>query len=191
MKRTLRAFVAVEITQSIRSRADELIAALAGTSADVNWVEPHNLHLTLKFLGDVHQQEIVRVCQAMARGAADVKPFELDVGGAGAFPNAARPRTVWLGATAGVEPMIVLHDRVEAELAELGYREEHRRFQPHLTIGRVRGAGSGIAELGSLLQQHADFSAGRMTVGKVTLFASTLTPDGPIYDVLGTAPLGG
>ena len=121
--------------------AEELIAALDGTSADVNWVEPHNLHLTLKFLGDVHQQEIVRVCQAMARGAAEVKPFELDVRGAGAFPNAARPRTVWLGAGDGAEPMVVLHDRVEAALAKLGYREEHRRFQPHLTIGRVRGAG--------------------------------------------------
>jgi len=191
MKNTLRTFIAVEITQTIRARAGELIAALAGASADVNWVEPHNLHLTLKFLGDVQQQEIVRVCQAMARGAAEVKPFELDVRGAGAFPNAARPRTVWLGAAAGAEPMVVLHDRVEAALAKLGYREEHRRFQVHLTIGRVRGAGAGIAELGSLLQQHADFPAGRMTVGKVTLFASTLTPDGPIYDVLGTAPLGG
>jgi RNA 2',3'-cyclic 3'-phosphodiesterase len=191
MKKTLRTFVAVEITPSIRARTEELIAALDGTSADVNWVEPHNLHLTLKFLGDVHQQEIARVCQAMARGAAEVEPFELDVRGAEAFPNAARPRTVWLGAGDGAEPMVVLHDRVEAVLAKLGYREEHRRFQPHLTIGRVRGAGAGIAELGTLLQQQADFSAGRMTVGKVTLFASTLTPDGPIYDVLGSAPLGG
>jgi RNA 2',3'-cyclic 3'-phosphodiesterase len=191
MKKTLRTFVAVEITPAIRKRAGELIAALAGTSADVKWVEPHNLHLTLKFLGDVHQQEIVQVCQAMARGAADVEPFELDVRGAGAFPNPARPRTVWLGAGDGGEPMVVLHDRIEAALAKLGYREEHRRFQPHLTIGRVRGVGAGIAELGALLQQHADFAAGRMTVAKVALFASTLTPNGPIYELLGTAPLGG
>ena len=188
MKKTLRTFIAVEITPAIRSRAGELIAALAGTSADVKWVEPNNLHLTLKFLGDVPQQEIARVCQAMARGAAEVEPFELDVRGAGAFPNAARPHTVWLGAGGGSEPMVVLHDHVEAALAKLGYREEHRRFQTHLTIGRVRGLGPGIAELGSLLQQHADFAAGRMTVGKITLFASTLTPNGPIYEVLGTAP---
>jgi RNA 2',3'-cyclic 3'-phosphodiesterase len=191
MKKTLRTFAAVEITPAIRARAGELIAALAGTAADVKWVEPHNLHLTLKFLGDVRQEEIVQVCQATTRGAAQVEPFELDVRGAGAFPNAARPRTVWLGAGEGREPMVVLHDRVEAALAKLGYREEHRRFQTHLTIGRVRGAGAGIVELGKLLQQQADFQAGRMAVGKVTLFSSTLTPDGPIYDVLGTAPLGG
>jgi RNA 2',3'-cyclic 3'-phosphodiesterase len=191
MKKTLRTFTAVEITPAIRARAGKLIAALAGTAADVKWVEPHNLHLTLKFLGDVRQEEIVQVCQAMTRGAAQVEAFELDVRGAGAFPNAARPRTVWLGAGEGREPMVVLHDRVEAALAKLGYRQEHRRFQTHLTIGRVRGTGAGIVELGKLLQQQADFQAGRMAVGKVTLFSSTLTPDGPIYDVLGTAPLGG
>jgi RNA 2',3'-cyclic 3'-phosphodiesterase len=191
MKNTLRTFAAVEITKPIRSRAEELIAALAGTAADVKWVEPHNLHLTLKFLGDVHQREITEVCKAIARGTAELEPFEVEVRGAGAFPNTARPRTVWLGTTTGAEPMVVLHDRVEAELAELGYREEHRRFQTHLTIGRVRGVGIGIAELGKQLQEQADFLAGRMTVDKVTLFSSTLTANGPIYEVLGTSSLGG
>ena len=92
---------------------------------------------------------------------------------------------------AGPSAMILLHDRVEAAWPQLGYREEHRRFQPHLTIGRVRGTGPGIAELGCLVQQHADFSGGRMTIAKVSLFASTLTPDGPIYKLLGTGRLGG
>ena len=87
--------------------------------------------------------------------------------------------------------MVVLHDRVEAALAELGYREEHRRFQTHLTIGRVRGSGPGIAELGELLARHADFMVGRMSVQKVTVYCSTLTAAGPIYEVLGTGPLGG
>lgn len=190
VKKTLRTFVAVEITQAIRKKAGELIDALASTSADVKWVEPHNLHLTLKFLGDVPQQEIAELCQAMADGAAQVEPFSLDVRGAGAFPNAARPRTVWLGAGEGADEMVVLHDRVEAALAELGYREEHRRFQSHMTIGRVRGMGPSIAELGRLVQQHTDFAAGQMTVGKITLFASTLTPNGPVYEVLATSPLG-
>ena len=98
MKKTFRTFVAVEITAPIRARAKELIASLDGTSAEVKWVETHNLHLTLKFLGEVHEREIFEVCQAVQRGAAKVEPFELEVCGAGAFPNAARPRTVWLGA---------------------------------------------------------------------------------------------
>ncbi len=96
---------------------------------------------------------------------------------------------MWLGAGDGADKMVLLHDRVEAALAELGYREEHRRFQSHLTIGRVRGAGSGIAELGRLVQQHADVRIGSMEVRKATVFCSTLTSDGPIYEVLGTASL--
>jgi 2'-5' RNA ligase len=190
MKKTFRTFVAVEITSPIRARAAELIGALAAAGADVKWVEPHNLHLTLKFLGEVHERDIAEVCQAVERGAAKVEPFELELRGAGAFPNAARPRTVWLGAGAGAEQMVALHGQVEAALAKLGYREEHRRFQTHLTIGRARGGGPNIAPLAALLGQHADFVAGRMTVDKVTVFSSTLSSAGPIYEILGTSPLG-
>ena len=85
MKNTLRTFAAVEITGPIRARAKELIAALAGTAADVKWVEPHNLHLTLKFLGDVHQRDITDICRAIARGTAELTPFEVEVRGAGAL----------------------------------------------------------------------------------------------------------
>jgi 2'-5' RNA ligase len=191
MKKTLRTFVAVEITAPIRARVVELIADFSGTPADVRWVEPHNLHLTLKFLGDVHQREIAAVCQAAATGAAEVTPFDFEIRGAGAFPMAARPRTVWLGAAEGAQPMVVLHDRIEAALAKLGYREEHRRFQPHLTIGRVRGTGSGIAQLGLLLDRNAEVLVGSMNVRKVTVFCSTLTSAGPIYEVLGAVGLGG
>ena len=214
MKKSFRTFVAVEITGPIRARAKELIESLAGTPADVKWVETHNLHLTLKFLGEVREQEIFEVCRAVERGAAKVEPFELEGCGAGAFPNAARPRTLWLGAREGTEPMIQLHDCIEAELAELGYREEHRRFQVHLTIGRVRGGENGkrgpspfgrrpssaksdrstddgIVELGELVQLQTDFEAGSMTVDKVAVFSSTLTSDGPIYEKLGTSTLGG
>ena len=106
MKKTLRTFVAVEISGPIRARAGELIAALAGTAADVKWVEPHNLHLTLKFLGDVHRAGNRPGVPGRGRGAAEVEPFELEVRGAGAFPTAARPRTVWLGAGAGAEEML-------------------------------------------------------------------------------------
>ena len=120
MKKTFRTFVAVEISAAIRARADELIAKLDGTTADVKWVEPHNLHLTLKFLGEVHEREIAEVCRAVAAGRGRSRSVRLGSPRRGAFPTAARPRTVWLGAGAGAEQMVVLHDRVEAALAETG-----------------------------------------------------------------------
>jgi 2'-5' RNA ligase len=191
MKKTLRTFIAVEISKPIRDRAGQVITELDGTAAEVKWVEPHNLHLTLKFLGDVHQRDIIDVCRAVSQAAAGVQPFELEVGGVGAFPNAARPRTVWLGANEGAEQMIVLHDRIEDALAELGFRKEHRRFQTHLTIGRVRGDGPGILALGERIQRQSDVRIGRMDVQAATVFSSTLTSAGPVYEVVGKARLTG
>lgn len=189
MKRTFRTFVAVETAQPIRKRAAELIRLLQQPSADVKWVETQNLHLTMNFLGDVDEREIAAVCRAVGQAAEGITTFELEVRGAGAFPNPARPRTVWLGAGDGAQPMATLHTALEAALAKLGYREEQRPFQTHLTIGRVRGGGPAVAELGKLIEQQADFLAGRMTVDRVTVFSSTLTPNGPIYTVLSTSPL--
>jgi RNA 2',3'-cyclic 3'-phosphodiesterase len=122
--------------------------------------------------------------------ATDFEPFELELRGAGAFPTAERPRTVWLGAGDGLEAMVALHDKIEAELAELGYREEHRRFQPHLTLGRVRGEGDSIAELGQQILAKADFVAGRLLVGAVAVFSSALQREGPVYQRVGSLPLG-
>ena len=190
MKPTLRTFVAVEINAAVRQRAEELIEQLRSAGADVKWVAAHNLHLTLKFLGDVATQESPRVCDAVARGAAEVEPFELEVRGAGAFPNTRRPRTLWLGVGSGEQQMVALHDKVERPLEKLGFRPEHRRHQPHLTIGRIRRGGPGVTELGQLLQQHADYAAGRVKVSQVVVFSSQLGPGGPTYEALSRAKLG-
>ncbi|HEY4760020.1 MAG TPA: RNA 2',3'-cyclic phosphodiesterase [Thermoguttaceae bacterium] len=186
----IRTFIAVEIDSALRARAKELIDILRASGADVKWVETHNIHLTLQFLGDVPEQQVTAVCKAVEQGAAQVQPFELEVGGAGAFPNTNRPRTIWIGAKEGHEHMVELHDNVALLLAEMDYRDEERRFQTHLTIGRVRG-GKNIVTLGQLLKQHADFQVGRMQVEKATIFSSRLEHGGPIYEVLGTARLCG
>ena len=190
MRHTLRTFVAIEIGSANRARAEELIETFHAAGADVKWVGPENLHLTLKFLGEVQSRETHRVCEAVQRGVAKVEPFEFEFHGAGAFPNAGRPRTLWIGAGTGEEEMIALHDHVDAALGKLGFRKEHRRFHPHLTIGRVRRGGPGVAELGQLVEQHADFSAGRISVRQAVVFSSQLTGSGPIYEALGRAKLG-
>jgi len=190
MNQTVRTFVAVEINTAVRQRAGELIDAFRAAPADVKWVDAPNMHLTLKFLGDVSVSETVAVCRAVQRGAAEVEPFELEVRGAGAFPSAQRPRTVWLGVGEGEPAMAVLHRQIEDALKKLGYRPEHRRFHSHLTLGRIRRGGPGVAQLGELIEQHADFLAGRVQVSQVVVFSSQLDRAGPMYEVLGRAKCG-
>lgn len=189
MKQQFRTFVAVDVDASVRAVAADLIGELSAVGADVKWVDPDKLHLTLKFLGDVDSREIHHVCQAVSEVAAETKPFEFEVRGAGAFPNVKRPRTIWLGAGPGEAQMGRLAERVESALETIGYRREARRFKPHLTIGRVRRGGAAVAELGSRLDDYADFEIGRTTVNEVVIYSSELTSSGPNYEVLGRAPL--
>jgi RNA 2',3'-cyclic 3'-phosphodiesterase len=188
---TLRTFVAVETAGSVRDAAVKLIDVLREAGADVKWVQRQNLHLTLKFLGDVPQAEIARVCEAVAQAAAEVEPFDLQLHGAGAFPSAHRPRTVWIGAAAGAAEMITLAERIEAALKQLGYAPEGRAFQPHLTIGRVRGGGPTLNELGRRIALHAGGDLGLSPVEEVVVFSSRLGPGGPTYEALSRARLGG
>jgi 2'-5' RNA ligase len=189
MKQSVRAFVAIEVGSEVRSAAGELIEKLAGAGADVKWVESDSMHVTLKFLGDVALKETARICEAVQKAAEKVEPFDLEFCGAGAFPNAGRPRTVWLGTREGHEPMLRLFERVDARLGKLGFRRESRAFHAHLTLGRVRRAGPEIARLAQLLQENADYSAGWTRVDEVIVFSSDLGPSGPSYHPLGRAKL--
>jgi RNA 2',3'-cyclic 3'-phosphodiesterase len=185
-----RIFIAIEIDNTVRSCTEELIRIFRTADADVKWVEVQNLHLTLQFLGEVPDDLIASVCKAVEQGAARVQPFDLEVGSAGAFPNSYKPRTLWIGAKSGSPQMVNLHDNIALELAEFGFRDEERQYQTHLTIGRTRTA-KNIAKLSQLLKQLAEFNAGKMHVEKAIVFSSRLECGGPIYNVLGTAHLGG
>lgn len=188
--RSLRTFVAVEISPEVRSRAQQLVARLQGSGAKATWVKPEAMHLTLKFLGEVDLTEVPAVCEAITSAVAELPPFEFEVQGAGAFPTAARPRTVWLGVRHGQAELISLHDAVELALARLGFRQENRRFRPHLTLGRVRGD-RGLRELGEVIEQHAEFVGGIASVEEVVVFSSELEREGPIHEPLAVAPLNG
>lgn len=191
MNRSLRTFVAVEISPEVRTRAGQLIAQLQTNSAHVKWVEPSNLHFTMKFLGEIDLLDVHRVCGALTEAVQRLPPFEIVAQGAGAFPDPSRPRTIWLGVGEGEEAMVELHAALEAALTPLGFRRENRRFRPHLTLGRLRGPGEGIDELAAELAQHAEFVAGVVSVDDVVLFSSELQRTGPVYEALCTADLGG
>jgi RNA 2',3'-cyclic 3'-phosphodiesterase len=185
----IRTFVAIEIGADVRGRAGQLIDRLQAAPADVKWVDPQNLHWSLKFLGDVDARETPEVCDAVAQAVAAFPVFEVEARGVGAFPDVRRPRTVWMGVSRGQNELAALHERLEQRLKLLGFRGENRRFVPHLTLGRLRGGPNGIRELADLIEKHKDFAGGATSVEEVVVFSSTLGRNGPTYEALSTAPL--
>jgi len=183
-----RTFIAVAASPEIRRAAAKLADLLRPAAGDVKWVASENLHWTLQFLGDVEELEIPAVCSAVTTAVVELESFDLEARGAGAFPSADRPRTLWLGAGAGAQAMVALHAAIQKKLDRLGYRGEHRRFVPHITLGRAGRKGRPrplVRELAGL----AEYDAGPMLVDEITVYASRLGPTGPAYEPLARAPL--
>jgi 2'-5' RNA ligase len=150
------------------------------------------MHLTLKFLGDVPDTETPDICRVVSEVASRFEPFEITCRGAGAFPTPEHPRTLWIGIEDGAEELCALQAALENALKEqLGFPKEARRFQPHLTIGRVKHEPpSAHGELAALLVKQAHFDADLSVIDELVVFASFLGRGGPTYEALGRAELG-
>ncbi len=184
----MRTFVAVETSPEIKGRLRELVQRLKRTNADVKWIEPQGMHLTLKFLGETTPGFLAGIEAGLAAATGRSRPFELRVHGTGAFPPRSRsPRVLWAGIAA--DPALAeLQADVEAEMEKLGFPREGRPFSPHLTLGRVKGP-TGLARALAELEKDTEASFGGMTVERLTLFQSTLRPQGAEYGVLREFPL--
>jgi 2'-5' RNA ligase len=189
----VRAFIAVELSPRVITRASKLIDALRITDAEINWVRPEQMHLTLKFLGDVPDTETPDICRVVDQVAADFEPFEIICRGAGAFPNAADPRTLWIGIQDGADELKKLQAAIDdAFKTKLGYGKEQRAFHPHLTLGRVKHIPPDKrGQLTELVEKHANFDADLAIVDEVVTFASFLGRGGSKHDPLGHAELRG
>ncbi len=176
----VRSFIAVFLDPATRARVAAFQERLAGTGADVKWVEPHNLHLTLKFLGDVEPTRLDEIGRALEAAASGTRQFELGIAGAGVFPNARNPRVVWLGVREGREALLDLARRVEHAMEALGFPRDEKGFSPHLTIGRVRSPRNAQALVREATAVGAAPEAS-VRVARVELESSTLAPQGPTY----------
>jgi 2'-5' RNA ligase len=186
----LRTFIAVEISDSIRSRLVALQQTLARAGGDVKWVEEDNLHVTLLFLGEVDERDLNDVCRAVGTACASVPAFALSVQGVDSFGNPRRPRTLWAGIGTGREELIALHAAIETVLLELGcYRREERAYTPHITLGRVRGE-VGVDRLAESMRKQENWIGGECEVDEVVVMSSELRSEGPVYSVLSRAALG-
>jgi len=178
----VRTFIAIELDDAIRERLGQAQERLRACRCKVKWVEPQNIHLTLKFLGEIEEGVVEAVSDVMASAAAAVKPFELTVAGVGAFPPRGAPRVVWVGIErAG--GLVQLHGGLEDGLERLGFEREKRRFSPHVTLGRVKDRRGGPS-LRPLLEAEAPADFGVQAVEEVVLFRSVLSSSGPTYTAL-------
>lgn len=172
----MRAFVAVfpplDLREALARAARELPVA-----GDVRWVTPENVHLTLKFLGEVGEKDLARVAEALGPVSERHDPFEALVSGFGAFPSAGKARTLWAGIDEGAERLGALARDVEAALQPLGFAPETRPYRPHLTLGRARrrpvSLGAGTAKPGI-----------RFPVRRMDLVESVLGGEGAAYSTL-------
>jgi len=180
-----RLFIGIGLSDTYRQVLIPLIQSLSGlTDSSINWSKPDTWHLTLKFLGETDEARIPAIKAALA--AVDFTAFPLRAGGAGAFPDARRPKVLWLGLAEGGEQAASLAQSIEDALAAINIPREKKPFRPHLTLGRVRKPAPG--DWTPVLDAAAAHPWPPFPVTHFTLWQSTLTPEGAIHTPLAEFP---
>lgn len=149
------------------------------TKADLKLVKPENIHLTLKFLGDVSENKLASVKEKL-RETEKPEPFQAEVRGLGVFPNPNYIKVIWAGVGKNSEKIGYIKNQVEKKMKELNFSEEDREFTPHFTIARMK-SGRGKNKINSIDENNSETEYGTIEVEKIKLKESELTPQGPIY----------
>jgi 2'-5' RNA ligase len=188
----LRAFIAIEIPPNIQVAIEKQTARLRQALGDetVRWIPAQNMHLTLKFLGDIASSHVDFLKQLLTREATLHSQFDLQIGGLGSYPTSRRPRILWVGLHIPAE-LVALQKSIETGTTRLGYEQEERDFAPHLTIGRVRQNASpaDLPKIRAAMDNIQLGNIGTARVDSVHLFKSELQPNGSVYTKLFSAPL--
>ncbi|MGD8756440.1 MAG: RNA 2',3'-cyclic phosphodiesterase [Desulfobacterales bacterium] len=180
MTETFRAFVAIDLPDSVRSSLAGAQQKLKSYGFRIKWVRPQSIHLTLKFLGNIDVAQSDAVVGAMNQAAKGFAALALAPSGMGVFPNARRPRVVWVGIGGQLERLKNLQRALEAQLADVGFPRESRPFKGHLTLGRVKGK-IAAHRLQTALDDLGNFEAGSFEVNQIILFKSQLQSSGAVY----------
>lgn len=189
----VRAFIAVDLSIRVRESLGRTLQDLQGVMSErLRWVKPNNIHLTLIFLGSISTESIVSVCQTMKRCAISIYPFELVTTGLGAFPSSNSPRVIWLGLEGAVDELRSFQKLLENSMGDLGYVREKRKFNPHLTLGRMADGASvhKRREIWDNLAKIPIATRIKVSVKSISLMQSTFSSSGVVYDRLFYVHLG-
>jgi RNA 2',3'-cyclic 3'-phosphodiesterase len=184
----MRVFIAIDINDKIRKAIADLQKQIAAKvdvkKGDLKWVEPNNIHLTLKFLGEMSNEQVAEVSEITNTAAQAHQKFTLDIESVGSFGGRSA-KVVWVGAGKGTDALLALQKDLDALLAQAGYPKEEREFSAHLTLCRVNHPIAGV-KLGEAIKQFLYLKLGAITADAICVYQSQLTPAGPIYTLLGS-----
>jgi 2'-5' RNA ligase len=196
MDAAIRIFLAIALPDTVHRRLDEIqrgLKAAAGERAAraVRWSPAGNMHLTLKFLGEVSAANVQTLTGMLRKEAVEHSRFTVRFAELGAFPNPRRPRVLWVGADAPPE-LLRLQKAIESETRLMGYPAEERPFSPHLTLGRVSASAHAddVAAIARAIEQVPVGEVGTVDVDAIHLYRSDLRPSGAVYSVLETFKMG-
>ena len=185
----MRTFIAIELEEKIKELLSKIQAELKKSGEDIKWVNPRDIHLTLKFLGEVEEQKIPKIIQLLKEAACATKPFTIELNTLGGFPTLRSPRVIWAGIEKGKGELTRLAHTIEDAIVSLKSPKENRAFSTHFTLGRIKH----IKDTQGFQKEveQIQFPLLAQEVTSVTLFKSTLTPKGPIYEKLTETNLSG
>jgi 2'-5' RNA ligase len=184
----IRAFIALTPPVTLQQSFADVQAALQRLSLAFRWVKPAQVHLTLKFLGDIPPERIDPIAHAMQQTVTTLAPFTVSLRGLGCFPSPTHPRALWMGVQAAPDTLQPLHLRLETALAPLGFTPDNRPFRPHLTLARGQQRVNS-RQLTTVLEAYRDRHFGDMLVEHVSLLQSQLHRDGAVYTMLRSVSL--
>lgn len=177
----IRAFLAIDLDDDLKPKINRIIKEFKQIDTRIKYVELANLHLTLKFFGDIDTNGLKLLEDAIAKVVSEFEPFNIKIRGCGAFPNSNHIKVIWVGID-NDEIIKDLHDKLDKEFARLGI-DKDKKFSTHLTIGRMKSA-KNKNMVKSTIEEFEDVEIGEMEVAQISLKKSTLTPAGPIYEDL-------
>lgn len=182
MPEMIRSFIAFDVdNESVLKRFSDAQVELANTGANLKLVKPQNIHITMRFLGNISPRMVNPIHEKMKK--VPFTPFDVEIKGLGAFPKLRYARVVWAGIRKGAEELINISNQLESRLRALGFKPDSKGFSPHLTIARVK-TGRNKAELIRFIQDMSDYEFGVVRADCLRLKRSVLTPRGPIYSTL-------
>ena len=188
----VRSFIAIELPDELKAGLSQLQARLrSGNQPWVKWVDPFSIHLTLKFLGSIAAGRINEITKAVEEAAQGIPPFQLEVKDLGVFPNSRRVQVVWVGVRGEIDKLSQIQQRIESNLARLGFAPESRAFAPHLTLARLRAQASPNERqrFGQLIVGSEFEAAYSIKVDSISLMRSQLTREGAIYSRISSVGL--